>query len=169
MNQLPLKRHRQDFMDSNGVVVPLVTETGIYGLFGKYRALSNFHMAPVIVDGREYKCSEAAYMAEKTDEWSEKEHLTTLGAIDAKKYGQTVTLKPNWDEIRVEAMYKVLFAKFEQNDELFNLLMDTYPKYIEETNWWNDKFWGVCGGEGENNLGLTLMRVREEFMRADSV
>lgn len=169
MIQLPLKRHRQDFMDINGVVVPLITETGIYGLFGQYRALSNFHMAPVVVDGREYKCSEAAYMAEKTDDPVEKEHLTTLGAIDAKKYGQTVTLKPNWDEIKIEAMYKVLFAKFEQNDQLCHLLADTFPKYLEETNWWNDKFWGVCGGEGLNMLGHTLMRVRQDLMRADTV
>jgi hypothetical protein len=30
-----------------------------------------------------------------------------------------------------------------------------------EGNTWGDTFWGVCNGVGENNLGKTLMNVRE--------
>jgi N-glycosidase YbiA len=154
-----VKRHRQDFM-VDGVVVPEETETGIYGLFGKYRPLSNFHMAPVVVDGRTYKCSEAAYMAEKTFLDWQKDHLTTLGAKEAKAYGQVVTLRTDWEEVKVAAMYKVLLHKFAQNAELAQLLLSTGTKYIEETNWWNDRFWGVCAGVGENNLGRTLIVIR---------
>jgi ribA/ribD-fused uncharacterized protein len=153
----------------DGVVVPEETKTAIYGLFGKYRPLSNFHMEPVVVDGRTYQCSEAAYMAEKTNVEAEKNHLTTLGAKEAKAYGQTVTLRSDWDEVKVEAMYKVLWAKFTQSQTLEGLLLSTGSKYIEETNWWNDKFWGVCGGVGQNNLGRVLMLVRRDLVYGDSV
>lgn len=32
-----------------------------------------------------------------------------------------------------------------------------------EGNDWGDTFWGMVDGEGENNLGKILMRVREEI------
>ena len=43
------------------------------------------------------------------------------------------------------------------------MLLDTGDKFIEETNWWKDQFWGVYNGVGENNLGKILMRIREEI------
>jgi len=158
-----VKLHRQDFM-VDGVVVPEETETGIYGLFGKYRCLSNFHIHPVTVDGIMYPCSEAAYMAQKTLNIRIREQFASVkSAKDAKNLGQDIQLRPNWDTYRIHAMYKVLFAKFSQDDESFDVLMSTGTKYIEETNWWRDKFWGVHGGEGLNNLGHTLMTIREVF------
>jgi len=35
---------------------------------------------------------------------------------------------------------------------------------LEETNTWGDKYWGVCNGEGENQLGKLLMKIRENIM-----
>lgn len=152
-------------MDANGVVVPEETEDSILGLFGKYRALSNFHEAPITVGGLTYHTSEAAYMAEKTDVLEEKLHLTGLKTgKEAKEYGRKVTLRSDWEAVKLGCMFKVLMAKFEQNRELASLLLSTRSKYIEETNWWNDTYWGVCGGEGLNALGATLMAVREHLM-----
>jgi ribA/ribD-fused uncharacterized protein len=162
--EIKVKRHRQDFMDANGVVVPEETDTQILGLFGKYRPLSNFHRKSLTVDGIEYWTSEAAYMAEKTDVLEEKLNLSRIiDGTAAKKYGQTVTLKADWDDIKPTAMYKVLLAKFSQNPELAELLLSTGEKYIEETNWWGDKYWGMCGGDGLNVLGYTLMAVRNRL------
>ena len=155
-------------MDASGVVVPEETPNGIYGLFGKYRDLSNFSPHKVTVDGLTFHTSEAAYMAEKTNVPEEKLYLThiVLGK-DAKKYGQTVTLREDWDynrgEVKVQAMLKVLRAKFSQHRDLAALLLSTGDKYLEETNWWGDKFWGKCGGEGRNMLGLILMAIRAEL------
>lgn len=155
------KRHRQDFM-VNGVVVPEVTDTGIYGLYGPYRCLSNFHMHPVRVDGITYACSEAAYMAQKSLKRSVRHQFAALTtAKEAKQLGRTIELRPDWDIVRVHAMYKVLLAKFTQDEESAAVLAMTGDKYIEETNWWGDHFWGVCGGVGQNNLGRTLMTVRD--------
>jgi hypothetical protein len=43
------------------------------------------------------------------------------------------------------------------------LLLDTSDKVLIEENNWNDTFWGVCNGVGENNLGRLLMQVRGEI------
>ena len=32
-----------------------------------------------------------------------------------------------------------------------------------EGNTWNDTFWGVCNGQGQNWLGKILMLVRSEL------
>lgn len=32
-----------------------------------------------------------------------------------------------------------------------------------EGNNWNERFWGVCRGEGRNELGRILMNVRSEL------
>lgn len=155
------RRHREDFM-VNGVVVPEVTDTGIYGLYGQYRCLSNFHMHPVRVEGITYACSEAAYMAQKTLQQSLRHKFAALTtAKEAKQLGRTIELRPDWDNYRVHAMHRVLWAKFTQDRESLLVLLSTGQKYIEETNWWGDMFWGVCGGVGLNNLGLTLMTIRD--------
>jgi GTP cyclohydrolase II len=50
------------------------------------------------------------------------------------------------------------------NPDLYNRLLATGDKYLEETNWWNDTFWGKnLKGEGENHLGQILMQVRDKL------
>jgi ribA/ribD-fused uncharacterized protein len=149
-----------NFINELGKVDCIENNTTIYGLFGKYRPFSNFHLEPVTVSGLTYRCSEAAYMAEKTLVESERLALTTMNGLEAKQYGQTVTLVPNWDEVRIAAMHKVLTEKFFECKYLADLLVSTGTKYIEETNWWRDHFWGVCNGHGQNHLGRTLINVR---------
>ncbi len=151
----------------DGVMLPTVTDEAILGFFGPYRFLSNFHLCNVTVDGVRYQSSEHAFMAQKTDVPEERHQLSAeigLTPKEAKQYGRTVTLRPGWDDLRVEAMRKVVLAKFSQNPALRKALLDTGEKYLEETNYWNDTFWGMCRGTGENNLGKVLMSVRGELM-----
>jgi ribA/ribD-fused uncharacterized protein len=117
-------------------------------------------MEDLVVDEIIYRCSEAAYMAQKTDNYDHKKYLGTLIASEAKEFGQTVVLRQGWDSIKVLAMNKVLLAKFSQSKSLERLLASTGSKYIEGTNWWNDTFWGVCDLVGQNNLGKLLMEIR---------
>ena len=58
---------------------------------------------------------------------------------------------------------KEVSGKFAQNPDLLQKLLDTGDAHLEETNTWKDTFWGVCKGEGQNNLGKILMSVREEL------
>jgi predicted NAD-dependent protein-ADP-ribosyltransferase YbiA (DUF1768 family) len=53
--------------------------------------------------------------------------------------------------------------KFSRNYQLGDLLIETGDKYLEETNHWKDKIWGVCDGVGKNWLGKILMDVRTQI------
>lgn len=161
---MTIRRHRQDFLNEKGVVVPYEDESNILGFYGKYRPLSNFHIETFHIDGFDVLCSETAYMMQKTDVLEEKRNLVRLAtATEVKAYGQKVTLRSDWEEVKIAAMLKVLRAKFSQSEYLKELLLSTGEKYLEETNWWNDTFWGVCGGIGGNELGKLLMQVRTEL------
>lgn len=52
-------------------------------------------------------------------------------------------------------------SKFILSKVLEKKLLDTYGAELIEGNTWGDRYWGKVQGEGENMLGLTLMRVRE--------
>lgn len=155
---------REDFFDENGIVQAIETDTGIYGLFGKYRPLSNFHVERMEVDGWIFNSSEAAYMAQKTDIMPEKLTLCKCSTgPEAKRLGQQVTLRSDWEEVKYSKMLKVLREKFSQSVLCRDLLISTGSKYIEESNWWNDNYWGKCHAYGLNNLGKILMQIRTEI------
>lgn len=121
----------------NGKVLPTVTETDIFGFFEQYRCFSNFHMCPVTIGGLTYPSSEHAYMAMKTSDAFERKKLAfeIPKPSDAKKYGQTVTLREGWSEgLRDVEMERVLYAKFTQNRAEQSLLLTSLPKALHETN-----------------------------------
>ena len=60
-------------------------------------------------------------------------------------------------------MDDVMYLKFRQHDDLRTLLLDTYPSRLVYTEL-GDLFWGGDGGgTGMNELGKSLMRVRERL------
>lgn len=130
---------------------------------GKYRFLSNFYPSPVFLDGVEYPTVEHAYQAAKTVDRAERETISSaLTPGKAKAKGKKVTLRYEWDVIKLSVMYDLLKQKFERSHLLKQLLLDTGDEYLEEGNTWNDTYWGVCAGVGANQLGLLLMQVRNE-------
>lgn len=136
-------------------------ENYIKGFFEDYRYLSNYHECKVGYDGEIYTSSEAAYQAAKTLNKVEREPFTKMTPSESKKAGQKVTLRSDWEEVKNQIMEEILYDKFLRNQDIKTKLLETGEKYLEETNWWNDCYWGVCLGHGRNMLGLTLMKVRE--------
>lgn len=146
------------------------TDQEIRGFFGDYRWLSNFHECPVVFDGIMYQSSEAAYMAAKTLDKNIRREIIALPPKEARKLGRSIVLRPNWEEIKLDVMFLVVFDKFSRNPELKQKLINTEKTYLEEANAWGDRFWGVSykgfdgklmlTGIGENNLGKILMRIR---------
>ena len=61
-------------------------------------------------------------------------------------------------------MRSVLLAKFAV-PELRDALLATGDVELVEVNTWGDTYWGVCRGRGRNQLGRTLMRIREDIRR----
>ena len=61
----------------------------------------------------------------------------------------------------VNDLEEIVEEKFRQNPKLAEMLLATEDAILIEGNTWGDKFWGVCNGVGENNLGKVLMYVRD--------
>jgi ribA/ribD-fused uncharacterized protein len=131
-----------------------------------YDFLSNFHKCIVVYDGLYYNSSEHAYMAHKTlDEELREQIRSQPTSAKAKRVGRSVPLRSDWEEVKISIMYEVVFAKFSKNEDLKQLLLNTGNRYLEEGNYWNDTFWGVCREQGLNTLGQILMLVRNQLRR----
>jgi ribA/ribD-fused uncharacterized protein len=146
----------------NGSRHPTINSTGIYGFFDDYRFLSNFHLCQVTIDDRTFNSSEAAYMSCKTlDEDIKDLFVGDLHPSKYKKLGQEIVLRPDWEDCKVLEMTRVVYAKYTQNFILGRALKSTDDLYLEETNDWDDRFWGAdVFGNGSNMLGRTSMFVR---------
>jgi len=139
---------------------------------GEYGWLSNFHHTPlpVVYDGAAYPTSEHCYQAAKTLDRGRRAAIAALvSAAEAKRAGAALTLRPGWEDMKVEVMSDILQVKFEQVS-LRTKLIATGDRELVEGCWWPDVFWGVymgrsradiAHGEGQNMLGLLLMAVRE--------
>jgi ribA/ribD-fused uncharacterized protein len=71
-------------------------------------------------------------------------------------------MRDDWNDIKIDVMRDLLQEKF-SDDDLRELLLATGDAELIEGNTWNDYFWGVCLGEGQNWLGKLLMEVRKEL------
>ncbi len=139
--------------------------TPIESFFGRYRFLSNFYPCEMDVAGVRYPTLEHAFQAEKTTNMTEREVIRNAKTPgQAKALGRRVTLRGNWNEIRVDVMRELLGIKF--SDKVLRAeLLATKDAELVEGNTWGDVFWGVCKGRGENMLGKLLMEIRTQISR----
>lgn len=135
------------------------------GLFkGEYRFLSNFHPCVVFFGDEVYPTVEHAFQATKTLDSEERVRIRDAAKPGvAKRLGQQVVLREDWEEIKVSVMRYLIEAKFTPESDLAFKLLATGDENLVEGNNWNDHFWGMCGGEGENFLGRLLMARRDEL------
>jgi ribA/ribD-fused uncharacterized protein len=131
-----------------------------------FGAFSNFHPSVVVVDNKPWATVEHYYQAMKSLDGSEQERVRQAATPgQSKKIGQTIVLRPDWEQVKYEIMLKALRIKFEK-DPLRALLISTGDRVIYEDSPY-DKIWGtgVLGeiGTGTNLLGKALMQVRGEF------
>lgn len=139
---------------------------------GAYGFLSNFYQQSLVYGGITYPTAEHAYQAAKS--------LSSLGKVKilqapspgaAKRLGNKLPIRSDWEEIKVDVMKNVLRAKFTlfmplgtMRNPLSIRLLQTGNRELIEGNSWGDTFWGQCPlGHGENMLGKLLMKVRHEI------
>lgn len=131
---------------------------------GPYRFLSNFFIAPVEFEGISYPSVEHAFQAAKVLDIKGREFIASLATPGAaKRAGKNVVLRKDWEEQKLAIMRTLLRAKFKKGSNLARMLLQTQNAELCEGNSWGDRYWGVCGGEGENHLGKLLMQVRAEL------
>lgn len=144
----------------------------------KYKFLSNFYPCKFNYNGIEYSHSEGAFQAQKTLDMNERKVVAKLTASESKracgkrglaKLGFRVELRPDWESVKDQVMYEVVKAKFTQNPDLAQKLLETGDAELIEGTTWHDNYWGNCtcakcsGITGRNQLGKTLMKVRQEL------
>lgn len=128
---------------------------------GKNYYLSNFYERLVTYDGITYKNNEAAFQAQKCISYEDRKQFSDLNASEAKRLGRKVSLRPDWESIKVDVMTDIVHAKFEQNKDLAEKLCNTDTAFLEEGNTWGDRIWGTVNGNGKNLLGHILMSERD--------
>ena len=140
---------------------------------GKYRFLSNFYRCDIefpAFAGRDLKfnSSEAAFQAMKCANLFHMMQFTgSISPFAAKRLGRRVQIRPDWEDIKFDVMRKIVEAKFIQNPQLMDKLVETYPAILIEANTWHDNTWGNCTCEkcadicGKNWLGSILMSIRD--------
>lgn len=143
-------------------------------------AFSNWHPSLFFIDGQRYTCVEQYMMSRKAelfedydvlekilDAFTPKEHQT-LGRL-VKGFDRKI-----WDSKKTEIVFRGNLAKFSQDSNLRDRLLDTGDCFLVEANP-KDVIWGIGHSErearqmpsnqwrGQNLMGKVLMRVRESI------
>lgn len=148
----------ENYKNDMKVISRFTKETG-------FDFLSNFFPSTIRFDGKLYPTVEHAYQASKSKDEKIREVIRNAKSPwEAKKLGQGIVVRDDWDFVKVEIMRLLIKEKFE-NPFLGHRLIKTEGYTLVMDNKWNDRFWGVCRGTGENWLGKILMQVRDEIVK----
>ncbi|CAF1442553.1 unnamed protein product [Adineta steineri] len=93
--------------------------------------------------------------------------LKLFNAREAFNYVRTYKffVRSDWPDVEDEIIFKACVAKFQQHQECKQLLLLTSNRIlVEHTE--NDSYWGdEDNGSRKNQLGITLMRVRDALRK----
>lgn len=140
---------------------------------------SQWYPSKFVLEGMTYNCAEQAMMAAKAALFDDNESLTkildTNNPREQKKIGRLVKNfnSEDWNLVCRDFVYDANYAKFTQNPNLLDLLMNQPDDclFVEASPY--DKVWGIGLGEdnpdhkdvtkwrGTNWLGQVLTLVRD--------
>lgn len=123
--------------------------------------LGNFYECYVEMEGDIYPTVEHAFQAAKTFDVADRESIRkAVSPRHAKRIGRSVTLRSDWDIVKVDVMKELLAKKFETSELRRQLLATRDAQLVSG----GDSFWGLVDGMGLNQLGKLLMEIRAELM-----
>jgi ribA/ribD-fused uncharacterized protein len=131
-----------------------------------HREFSNFAPFGIDLDEARWPSVEHYYQAQKFAD----PQLRTLIRKAAKPViaknladKNKAAIRPDWDAVKDEVMYRAVKRKFELHPQLRELLLATGADDIVETAP-TDYYWGVGReGTGQNRLGKIIERIRAEL------
>jgi ribA/ribD-fused uncharacterized protein len=138
----------------------------IFGFFGSFKFLSNFYPCAIGMGELVFPSIEHAYQSYKYPE-HQRRQFVEITAGQSKKLGKIAPdfNAKKWNKVKYDLMYELNWTKYSNNPVLQEKLLLTEGCILEERNNWQDIDWGTNEkGEGENNLGKILMRVREKLI-----
>lgn len=143
-----------------------------------FYVLSNFSSFNLEFASRTFPTSEHAYHWMKFSRWGDKyikispeaerialDIRVAPSAHEAFKIAERnkAYRRPDWDEVKVDVMRRILRAKAEQHEYVHRKLLATGDRELVE-NSWRDDFWGWGPNrDGKNMLGKLWMEVRAEL------
>lgn len=149
----------------------LDTESQVFFYEQDHYYLSNFSAFQLKWDSLTFATSEHAYHWEKFPDKTQS-HIaarvwigTAPSAHDAFKLAERFKAdrRPDWDDIKIGVMKRILTAKAEQHEYVRRKLLETGDRELVE-NSWRDDFWGWGENrDGQNMLGKLWMEVRREI------
>jgi ribA/ribD-fused uncharacterized protein len=137
-----------------------------YSQSATHREFSNFAPYAIDLDGAHWASVEHYYQAQKfSDPEIRRAIRRTEKPAIAKSLAEKhkAAIRPDWDSVKDEVMYRAVSAKFAQHAELRDLLLATGEEDIAESAP-TDYYWGVGReGTGQNKLGRMMVRIRAEL------
>ena len=144
---------------------------------------SQWHKAPMIIEGVEYNCCEQYMVHQKAlvfnDLDTAEKILATSNPKDQKALGRQVMgfNKEKWDSVCLGIVYKGNFAKFTQNPDLAEELIATGDRLLVEASPY-DRLWGIgmreedpgvedpSNWKGLNLLGWSITLVKQQLKKS---
>ncbi len=134
-----------------------------------YGCFSNFSPYGFQLQGQTWMTAEHYYQAQKFAGTCDR-HLCRLiqqvaTPMEAAALGRSPRhqVRPDWEQVKTNVMYVAVLTKFETHIDIQTVLLSTGDQLIIEDSP-VDAYWG-CGpdGQGQNQLGKTLMNVRQHL------
>lgn len=131
-----------------------------------HREFSNFAPFVIDLDGKRWPTTEHYYQAQKfTDAAMQtkirkaEKPVIAIGLADKHRE----QIRPDWDAVKDEVMYRAVRRKFELHPALQKALLATGDEEIAEAAP-TDYYWGIGReGTGQNKLGKIIERIRAEL------
>lgn len=138
--------------DADATPVPGPDDTPITAFTGRWRFLSNFYRSEfrAVIDLGDQSLSirvptlEHAYQASKATTLAIARRIIDEAgsALEARRMGRRLVLRPDWDQVRVPTMRALVQMKFAEV-YLAERLLATGERELVEGNPWKDTFWGA--------------------------
>ncbi|MBP3656065.1 MAG: DUF1768 domain-containing protein [Clostridia bacterium] len=131
---------------------------------GEYDFLAMGYPAPVQLDGEIYASAEAAYAAARCADRKDRARFHTEKRERIAAIAARIAQREDWETVRDGVLEEILRDKFTRSPELAKRLLATGDIRLVAGGMKN-LFLGedlyTC--EGENRLGIALMKLRDEF------
>ena len=156
------------------------SDDSVYAFYGRTHPFSTFCTAPTTIEGKSFSCTEQFLQYKKATQFNDTKAanliLNSSEPTEQKRLGKHIRgfKEERWNELCQQIMYTGTLAKFQQNQQLAQVLRDTGEKNIAEANR-HDTYWGTGVNlqqeetllpnkwSGSNHMGKVLMMVRSHL------
>ena len=153
-------------MNNENVEIRFYLKRDPYGCF------CNFASYPVEIDGRMWKTTEHYYHSQRFAGTEYEEVIREIKSpFQAKEIAKSgiYPRRSDWFDVKFDIMMKAVTAKFNQHNELRDILVSTGNAILKEHTEL-DHYWADGGdGSGRSRLGEILMIVRSSFPEYDGI